>query len=144
MLARHADVELMPLDRCNFHATLTPIGLSLPHNMCVATGRRCRGFIQRDRASCAMTTTIHHVPEIRRFTTSVDGHEGYVQYSQHGDTLSIDHTIVPSAIGGRGIASDLVKAAVEFARNEGLKVHPACTYADAWMRRHHEYDALRV
>ncbi|PNS07766.1 GNAT family N-acetyltransferase [Solilutibacter silvestris] len=83
-----------------------------------------------------MAITIHHVPEIRRFVTSVDGHEGYVEYSRHGDVLSIDHTIVPPAIGGRGIAGDLVKAAVEYAGAEGLKVHPACSYAEAWMRRH--------
>lgn len=91
-----------------------------------------------------MATIIHHSPDTRRFTTSVDGHVGYVEYSRRDDTLSIDHTVVPPAIGGRGIASDLVKAVVEFARNEGLKVHPACTYADVWMQRHHEYDALRV
>ncbi len=91
-----------------------------------------------------MTITIRHTPETRRFTTTVDGHEGYVEYSRQGDTLSIDHTIVPGAIGGRGIAGDLVKAALEHARAEGLKVHPACSYAEAWMRRHPEYDALRV
>ena len=91
-----------------------------------------------------MTITIRHTPETRRFTTTVDGHEAFVEYSRHGDTLSIDHTIVPGAIGGRGIAGDLVKAALEHARAAGLKVHPACSYADAWMRRHPEYDALRV
>lgn len=91
-----------------------------------------------------MTITIHHEPETRRFITTVDGHEGYIEYSRHGDTLSIDHTIVPSAIGGRGIAGELVKAGLDYARTEGLKVHPACSYADAWMRRHPEYDALRA
>lgn len=91
-----------------------------------------------------MAITIHHAPEIRRFTTSVDGHEAYVEYALNGGELSIDHTVVPTAIGGRGIASDLVRAAVEYARNEGLKVRPVCTYADVWMQRHPEYDALRV
>ena len=91
-----------------------------------------------------MTITIRHTPETRRFTTTVDGHEGYVEYSRRGDTLSIDHTIVPGAIGGRGIAGDLVRAAFEHARAEGLRVHPACSYAEAWMRRHPEYDALRA
>ena len=74
----------------------------------------------------------------------MDGHEGYVEYSRRGDTLAIDHTIVPGAIGGRGIAGDLVRAAFEHARAEGLRVHPACSYAEAWMRRHPEYDALRA
>ena len=38
----------------------------------------------------------------------------------------------------------LVQAAVEYARAEGLKVDPRCSYADAWMRRHPEYQGLRA
>ena len=56
----------------------------------------------------------------------------------------VSHAIVPPAIGGRGIAAALVQAAVEYARAEGLKVDPRCSYADAWMRRHPQHDNLRV
>jgi predicted GNAT family acetyltransferase len=45
-------------------------------------------------------------------------------------------------VGGRGIASALVQAAMEVARAEGWKVVPACSYAAAWMRRHPEYRDL--
>ncbi len=89
-----------------------------------------------------MQPDIQHVPAIRRFVTEVDGHAGYVEYERHGGTMVITHTIVPPAIGGRGIAAALVQAAVEHARGAGLKVDPRCSYADAWMRRHPQYQDL--
>ena len=91
-----------------------------------------------------MQTNIRHQPGIQRFLTEVDGHVGYVEYERFGDVMTITHTIVPPAIGGRGIAAALVQAAVEFARAEGLKVDPRCSYAEAWMRRHPEYADLRA
>jgi predicted GNAT family acetyltransferase len=58
--------------------------------------------------------------------------------------MVITHTIVPAAIGGRGIAGDLVRAALEHAKAQGLKVEPRCSYADAWMRKHPQFEALRA
>ena len=89
-------------------------------------------------------TTIAHDPASQRFTTDVDGQTAYLEYERAGDVMVITHTIVPPAIGGRGIAAALVQAAVEYARAEGLKVDPRCSYADAWMRRHPEYQGLRA
>ena len=89
-------------------------------------------------------TDIAHDPASQRFTTEADGHTGYLEYERAGDVLVITHTIVPPAIGGRGIAGDLVRAALEHAKAEGLRVDPRCSYADAWMRKHREYEALRA
>ena len=90
-------------------------------------------------------TDIAHDPASQRFTTEVDGQAAYLEYERaDDDVMVITHTIVPPAIGGRGIASDLVRAALEHAEAEGLKVDPRCSYADAWMRKHPEYDALRA
>ena len=89
-------------------------------------------------------TEIAHEPTQRRFTTEVDGQTGYVEYERAGDVMVITHTIVPSAIGGRGIAGALVRAAVEHAKAHGLKVDPRCSYADGWMRKHPEYEPLRA
>ena len=90
------------------------------------------------------STAIDHESERQRFATRVDGHEAELEYRRDGDVLVITHTSVPEAIGGRGIAAALVRAALEFARGEGLRVHPACSYAEAWMRRHPEYADLRA
>jgi hypothetical protein len=56
--------------------------------------------------------------------------------------MTITHTGVPAEVGGRGIASALVQAALETARGEGWKVLPACSYAVAWMQRHPAYADL--
>lgn len=89
-------------------------------------------------------TDIAHEQTRRRFTTEVDGQAGYLEYERAGDVMVITHTIVPPAIGGRGIAGRLVQAALAHARDTGLKVDPQCSYADAWMRRHPQFDGLRA
>lgn len=89
-------------------------------------------------------TDIAHDQASHRFSTEVDGQTGYVEYERAGEVMTITHTIVPPAIGGRGIAGHLVQAALAHAREAGLKVDPRCSYADAWMRRHPEFDALRA
>ena len=87
---------------------------------------------------------IAHDPARGRFTTEVDGQAGYLEYQRAGDVMKITHTIVPPAIGGRGIAGALVRTALAYARAEALKVDPRCSYADTWMRKHPEFDELRA
>ncbi len=91
-----------------------------------------------------MQANVQHDAAAGRFTTDVDGQQGYVEYEQEGGSMAITHTIVPSAIGGRGIAGTLVQAALDHARAAGLKVIPRCSYADGWMRKHPEYEELRA
>lgn len=89
-------------------------------------------------------TNIHHDAVHHRFVSELDGHEAYVEYVPGSGQIVLTHTIVPPEIGGRGIAGALVLATLEYARDAGLKVDPQCSYADAWMRRHPEFDALRA
>ena len=89
-------------------------------------------------------TAIAHDPASQRFSTEADGETGYLEYERADGAMVITHTIVPSAIGGRGIAGDLVRTALEYAKAEGLKVTPRCSYADGWMRKHPEFEALRA
>ena len=86
--------------------------------------------------------SIHHDARSGRFSTTVDGQIAYLDTRLDGDRLVITHTWVPDAIGGRGIAGDLVRAAFEHARAAGLKVRPACSYAAAWSERHPEFSEL--
>ena len=90
-----------------------------------------------------MTEILHEVPE-QRFVTQAEGHAARLDYIENEGRLTITHTIVPPEIGGRGIAGELVRAALAYARDAGLKVDPQCSYADAWMRRHPEFDVLRA
>jgi predicted GNAT family acetyltransferase len=85
---------------------------------------------------------IQHDPTRRRFLAQVDGYEGAVEYRQDGDRMEIVRTTVPEAIGGRGIAAQLVKSALDFAGANKLRVTPTCSYAATYIRRHPEYADL--
>ena len=58
------------------------------------------------------------------------------------NTIVVDHTGVPPAFEGRGIAARLVNAMIEDARKEGFKITPLCSYVVAQFRRHPEWADL--
>lgn len=72
----------------------------------------------------------------RRFAVRIDGHVARLLYRLDGDRLVLEHTIVPEALSGRGLAGTLVQAALDRARRDGLTVVPECEFANAWLRRH--------
>jgi predicted GNAT family acetyltransferase len=86
--------------------------------------------------------TVRHYPERRRFETSVDGHDCEIDYELAGGVMRITHTGVPTAVGGRGIAAEMTRFALDTARTNGWKVVPACSYAAAYVRRHPEFEDL--
>jgi uncharacterized protein len=79
-----------------------------------------------------------HNREASRFEATVDGHSCVCQYRVYGKVMMLTHTGVPAALRGRGIAAQLVQAALDFARDKGLKVRPDCSYAEIYMQRHPE------
>jgi predicted GNAT family acetyltransferase len=81
-------------------------------------------------------TVIDHDAQAQRFTTVVEGELAVLQYQVSNRVMSITHTGVPTAIAGRGIAADLMHAAVTAAGAAGWTVNPVCSYAAAYMRRH--------
>lgn len=86
-----------------------------------------------------MNCEITHRPERKRFETELDGVTAYVEYRLTDGALDIVHTIVPPAIGGRGVAAALVKKAYDYARENRMKPLATCSYAVVWLRRHPEY-----
>lgn len=74
------------------------------------------------------------------FSVVVDGVTAHVSYKLIDGGLDIRHTIVPDEIGGRGIAL-LVKAAYDYALENGYKPVATCLYAVVWLQRHPEYNS---
>jgi predicted GNAT family acetyltransferase len=85
---------------------------------------------------------LHHDPTAHRFSTRLEGHDAELVYALRDGRMVIEHTGVPEAIGGRGVAAALVKAALEHARAQGWRVVPACSYSAAYVQRHPEYADL--
>ncbi|QCB32140.1 N-acetyltransferase [Psychrobacter sp. PAMC27889] len=88
------------------------------------------------------TPEIIHNQSANRFETSIDNQTGYISYQERGDALVYDHTIVPQALGGRGIGSALVKQALDYARENDKKVVPQCSFVSAYISKHPEYQDL--
>jgi len=79
---------------------------------------------------------INHDPAAHRFTASVDNHLAVLDYTVDAQVMSITHTHVPPAIEGRGIAAELMRAAVSTAQAQGWTLNPVCSYAAAYLNRH--------
>ncbi|MRN53284.1 GNAT family N-acetyltransferase [Paenibacillus monticola] len=56
-----------------------------------------------------------------------------------GDIV-IDHTYVSEDLRGQGAGEELVRAVVDKARTEKLKIVPVCSYAAHQFKKHPEYE----
>ena len=63
---------------------------------------------------------------------------------QSADTIVADHTLVPDALRGRGIASALVKRLVADAREQGVRIVPACSFVRVGFERHPEWADVKA
>ncbi|MFN4761930.1 GNAT family N-acetyltransferase [Gillisia sp. Q332] len=62
---------------------------------------------------------------------SKNGKAGTMTYTWTGESrITIEHTEVYTEFEGEGIGKKLVCEAVEFARQENLKIIPECSYAN--------------
>ncbi|WP_028312988.1 GNAT family N-acetyltransferase [Derxia gummosa] len=82
-----------------------------------------------------------HNPGASRFEATVEGQLCVADYYLDGQRMVMNHTGVPRALEGRGIAARLVAAAFAHAAREGLTIVPQCSYVAVWARRHPEQAA---
>lgn len=75
-------------------------------------------------------------PAESRFVVERDGTTAELVYEVDGRNLVLVHTGVPDSLGGQGVGGELVQAAVERARSEGLTIVPSCPFARRWLERH--------
>ena len=90
----------------------------------------------------ADTPQVVHDPAAGRLEMRTEIGTAELQYTRAGDTIDLVHTHVPPALEGRGFASALARAALDYARGEHLKVIPTCPFVRGYLRRHPEYSDL--
>src|SRR5690606_19380608 len=78
-----------------------------------------------------------------RFEVRLDGTVvGFADYVLKGGTIILSHTEVQPEFEGRGLGSRLARAALDAARDAGLKVIPRCPSIARYIDRHPEYADL--
>ena len=78
----------------------------------------------------------------KRFEISVDGRIAFSKYLLAGEKIIIEHTEVPIELEGKGIATRIVRTALDYARAQKLKVMPLCPFTAGFIHRHPEYQNL--
>ena len=86
--------------------------------------------------------TVHHDPTNQRFEIAHEDIKAVAEYEMEGDRMIFTHTFVPETLRGHGLAADLVRTGLEFARSEKKKVLPRCSYVEVYLKRHPEFGDL--
>lgn len=77
-----------------------------------------------------------------RFEIESEGKVAYLEYSLSGGVLVLLHTEVPPSLRGKGLASSLAETALQYARENKLKVDIICPSVQAHLEKHPEYSDL--
>lgn len=96
----------------------------------------------------AVTITHHADQTGGKYIAEISGETatGYLEWKPRGsDKVRVAaHTVVPTQIGGRGIAGLLVDRLIADAREQGFKVVPQCSYVAAKFDENPDWADLRA
>jgi uncharacterized protein len=82
---------------------------------------------------------IEHDSADHQFVAHLPEGEAYLAYATEGNgTLDLEHTVVPQEARGRGVGESLVRAALGYAREKGVRVIPSCPFVRQWLADHPE------
>ena len=77
-----------------------------------------------------------------RFEIACGKDVAFLEYIVTGGLMTLVHTEVPEALGGKGLGGKLVKFALEHAKQNKLSVVAQCEFAQSYIKRHMEYSHL--
>jgi uncharacterized protein len=73
-----------------------------------------------------------------QFEITVGDEKALLQYHRTEHHITLTHTEVPQASRGRGLGSQLIRAALDFAHFNQLKVIPVCPFVKTYLKKHPE------
>jgi len=77
-----------------------------------------------------------------RFELDVGGTVAFVEYRKSSGAITLVHTEVPPALGGKGVGSKLARATLDAVRTQGRKLTVECEFIQGFMSKHPEYNDL--
>jgi len=89
-----------------------------------------------------MEEKVIHEKENERFVIFIDDKEAFVEYNIGKGELNLYHTHTDPELRGKGLAAQVVRAALEYIKENNLKVIPTCSYVRAFIKKNDEYEEL--
>ncbi len=75
-----------------------------------------------------------------RFSIAVDGRvAGFTEFIDHDGRRIFPHTVIDKEFGGRGLATILVREALDATRAAGLRIVAVCPMVVGFVEKHPEY-----
>lgn len=93
-----------------------------------------------------MGNIINHSKDTHQFVAIVEGKVSTLDYTVSDDGKVLDYysTFVPKELRGRNIGQDLVKTALDYAKDNQLKIKPTCPFVKRIIDQHPEYKPFVV
>lgn len=76
---------------------------------------------------------IFYIEENEKYVANLE----YINEKEN--TMVILHTMVAKKLEGKGVGKSLVEAAINYARENSMKIKPVCPFARAVMRKDDQY-----
>ncbi len=83
-------------------------------------------------------TPVTHNEAKGQFEIALENGTAFLQYRRTNEHISLIHTEVPEALRGKGLGSQLVRAALDYAHFNQLKIIPVCPFVKAYLQKHPE------
>jgi predicted GNAT family acetyltransferase len=93
-----------------------------------------------ESAAPTLTLTTTNNTELSRLDAHVDGElVGFAAYEVCDDGVwTFHHTEVFEGNEGKGYGQQLAAGVVDLAREQGIKIHPTCSFIASYVRKHPE------
>ena len=89
-----------------------------------------------------MEEKVIHDKAKSKFIIVVDGKESLADYTLENKRINLYHTYTHPDLRGKGLAAKVVEAALEYAKNNNLKVIPGCSYVQDFIAKNKRYKEL--
>lgn len=90
-----------------------------------------------------MRNEVIHDIDSQQFYLEFEGKRAFLDYKEIDDKLlEYQRTFVPRALRKQGLASLVVYAALEYAKNNGIRVIPTCSFVKHFIETHKVFQGI--
>lgn len=90
-----------------------------------------------------MNLQVEHIKNKHRFQSEIEDQKAYLSYKkQDSNTMECYETFVPKERRGQGVAAQLAKEALSYAKSNDLTVKSTCSYVKSYIDKHEEFQDI--